>query len=133
IAATVAERDDVLVEGSAAMAQHIAQVERIGHDGGAASRIPASGTQVVQPFEVAALALPVSNGVIDELELAQAPKIGDRENALEDALEPGVIALLRKQIHLQEALVRFFLDLDQVRDRDGCLDFREIDSLPSHA
>ena len=71
VAAAVAERDDVLVERSAVMAKHIADVERIGLDGGAATGIAAGGTQVVQPFQVAALAFPVADGVIDEFELAQ--------------------------------------------------------------
>jgi hypothetical protein len=81
IAAAVAESDDVLVERSAARAQHVAQVERIGLDGGAASRIAAGGAQMVQTLQVAALALPVADGVIDELELAQTrenPRSGKR-------------------------------------------------------
>ncbi len=81
IAAAVAERDDVLVERSAAVAQHVAHVERIGLDGGAAAGIAAGGTQVVQTLQVAALALPVADRVIDELELAQPAEIGNRENA----------------------------------------------------
>ena len=70
IAATVAERDDILVERSAAMAQHVADMERIGLDGGAAAGIAAGGTQVMQPFQIAALALPVSDRIIHELQLA---------------------------------------------------------------
>ena len=70
IAAAVAERDDVLVERSAAVAQHVANVERISLDGGAAARIAAGGTQVMQPLQVAALALPVSDRIIHELQLA---------------------------------------------------------------
>ena len=88
---------------------------------------------MVQALQVAALALPVADGVVDELQLAEAAKIGDREYALEHALEPGVVALLRQQVHLQEPLVGFFLDLDQVRDRDSCFNLRKIDSLASSA
>ena len=63
------------------VAQHVAGMERIGPDGRAASRIPAGGTQVVQALQVAALALPVADRVVDELELAHAAEIGDREDA----------------------------------------------------
>ena len=87
IAAAVAEGDDVLVERSAAMAQHIAHMERIGFDGGAATGIAAGGAQVMQPLQVAALALPVSDRVIDKLELAQTPEIRDRKYGVENALQ----------------------------------------------
>ena len=70
IAAAVAESDDILVERSAAVTQHVADMERIGLDGGAAAWIAAGGTQVMQPFEVAALAFPVSDRVVHELQLA---------------------------------------------------------------
>ena len=116
IAAAVAEGDDVLVEGAAAVAQHVAQMERIGLDGRAASRIAAGGAQMVQPLQVSALALPVADGVIDEFELAQAAEIGDRENALENAFETGIVAFARQQVHLQKPLIRFLLDLDQIRE-----------------
>src|ERR1700722_815866 len=55
IAAAIAESDDVLVKGPAAVAQHVADMERVGSDSGSAGRITAGGTQVVQSFEVAAL------------------------------------------------------------------------------
>ena len=129
IAAAVAERDDVLVERSAAMAKHVARMERIGLDGRAASRIAAGRAQVVQAFEVAALALPVADRVVDELELAQAAEIGDREDGLENTLQSGVLALARQQVHLQEPLVRLLLDFDQVRNRDRGLDLREVNSF----
>ena len=119
IAAAVAEGDDVLVERAAAVAQNVAGMERIGLDGRAASRVPASGAQVVQPFEVAALALPVADRVIDELQLAQAAEVRDRENAFENALQTRVVALARQQFHLQKALIRLLLNLDQVRNRES--------------
>ena len=80
VAAAVAEGDDVAVEGAALVAEDVARVERIGLDGGAAA-VAAGGAQVMQPLEVAALAFPVADRVVDKLELAQAAEIGDRENA----------------------------------------------------
>ena len=88
---------------------------------------------MVQALEVAALALPVADRVIDKFELAQTAEIGDRENAIENALETGIFTLARQQVHLQEPLIRFLLDLDQVRDRDRSLDLREIYSFADSA
>ena len=67
VAALVAEVRRVGVVRAALCAEHIARMERIGDDRGSA--ILASGAQVMQPFQVAALALPVTNGVIHELKL----------------------------------------------------------------
>ncbi len=105
IAAAIAEGDDILVERSAAVAQHVADMERIGLDGGAAAWIAARGTQVMQPFQVAALALPVSDRIVDELQLAQAPEVGNRKNRVEHALQAGVFPLAGKQVHLQKPLI----------------------------
>jgi hypothetical protein len=44
-------------------------------------------------------------------------------------LESAVLALAWQKIHLQEALVGLLLDFNQVRDLDGPLDFRKIQSL----
>ena len=88
---------------------------------------------MVQPLQVAALALPVADGVVDELELAQPAEIRDREDAVEHALQADVFPLAGQQVHLQEALVGILLDLDQVRDRDRRLDPGEIDPLPRSA
>src|ERR1051325_1237104 len=104
-------------------------MKRVGLNGRAASRIPAGGTQVVQTLEVPALALPVSDGVIDELQLAQAAEVRDRKDAFEYAFQTRVVALAGQQIHLQKTLIRLLLNLDQVRNRDGGLDFREVDAL----
>ena len=105
IAAAVAESDDVLVERSAAVAEHVADMERIGFDGGAAARIAAGGTQMVQPLQVAALALPVSDRIIHELQLAQSAEVGNRKHRIEHALQARVFPLAGKQIHLQKPLV----------------------------
>jgi hypothetical protein len=67
VAALVAEVGRVGVVGAALAAQHFAGMERVGDDGVAA--IFASGAEVMQALEVAALALPVTNGVIHKLKL----------------------------------------------------------------
>src|SRR3989442_15901167 len=86
-----------------------------------------------QALQLAALALPVADGVLDELQRTGLTEIGDREDRLEDSLQPGVLAILRRGVDLQEALVLTLLHLDQVRDRDGGVDFREVDTLTAVA
>jgi hypothetical protein len=58
----------------------IAGMERIGFDRRAARRVTARRAQMMQPFQVAALSLPVADRVIDKLELTNAAEIGDRED-----------------------------------------------------
>src|ERR1039457_3208177 len=109
------------------VAKHVARMERIGADGRAA--VPAGGAQIVQAFQIAALALPVADRIIDELQLADAAEIGNREYRTENRLQARIFPFVGKQVHLQETLVRILLNLDQVRNRDRSLDFGKIDSL----
>jgi hypothetical protein len=64
-------------------------------------------------------------GVADEDELARAVEVADREDAAEDPLEADVLALVLRDVRLEELLVRPLLDVDQVRDRDDLLDLPE--------
>ncbi len=77
--------------------------------------------------------LPIANGIIHELELADTAKIGDGKNGVENSLQARVVPFIREQVHLEEALVGTLLHLDQIRDRDGRLDFRKINSLGRRA
>ena len=103
VAALVAERHHVLIEGAAMMTENVASVEGVCADGGSATA--AGGPQVMQPFQIATLAFPIADGVIDELEVAYATKIGDGEDAVEHGLQADVLALIGQQVHLQEPLV----------------------------
>ncbi len=67
VAALVAEVGRIGIVGTALAAQHFARMKWIGNDRGSA--ILTSGAQVMQPFQVPALALPVTNGVIHKLKL----------------------------------------------------------------
>src|SRR6185312_5630947 len=109
----------------AARAEHFAVAVRIGYQSGAAlaARLP----QVVQALQLAALALPVADRILDELERRVLAEIADRKDRLEHRLETRVLAFARQTVHLQEPLVGLLLDLD--RDRDGRLDFRKVDAL----
>jgi hypothetical protein len=82
--------------------------------------------QVVQPRELAAFALPVADRVLDELERRILAEVANREDGLEDRLKTGVFTLRREPVHLEEPLVRFPLNLDQVRNRNRRLDLREV-------
>ena len=71
---------------------------------------------MVQALQVAALALPVADRVVDEFELRQSAKILDRKHRREHGLQTAIIALARQQIHLQKALIRLLLNFNQVRN-----------------
>src|SRR5208282_3201667 len=122
VAALVAEGGRVAVEGAALRADHVAGLVRVGDHGGAAGA--AGGPQVMQAPQVSALALPVADGVVHEVELREPAEILDGEHRAEHGLQPGVLPLARQQVHLQEALVGALLDLDQVGDLDGRADAR---------
>ena len=74
---------------------------------------------MVEPFEITALALPVANGIIDELELGDVAEVGDGEHGGEDGLKAVVFALLRQLVHLQKALIGAALHLNEVRNLDA--------------
>src|SRR5206468_1009267 len=126
-AADIADIAPRLVRFAAARAQHLAIAKRIGNERGAAGA--ARLAQMMQPLQLAALALPVADRILDELERRVLAEVADREDRLEHRLETRVLALARQTVHLQEALVGFLLDLDQVRNRNGRLDFRKVDAL----
>ena len=54
----------------------------------------------------------------DEDELARAVEVLDREDAAEDGLEPDLLPLVRRDVRLQELVVRRLLDVDQVGNLD---------------
>ena len=85
--------------------------------------------QVLQALQLAALALPVADGVLDELERRVLPEVADREDRLEHRLQTRVLALGGQAVHLQEPFVALLLNFDQVRNRNRRLDLREIDAL----
>src|SRR4029077_12874169 len=116
-----AEVGGVCVVGAALRAQHIAGMKRIGNDGRAA--VFASGAQVMQTFEVSALALPVADGEVHKLQLRHVAEIANRKYRLKYGLQAGVVALAWQPGHLQEAFVGTLLNLDQVRNLDGGWNF----------
>src|SRR5664279_6035002 len=87
-------------------------MERIGLHGCAA--ITARGAQVIQPLEVAALALPVADGVLHEVQLRNVAEVRDREYRLEHRLQTAVIAFARQRIHLQKTVVGTLLHLSLI-------------------
>src|SRR5882762_4353962 len=127
VAADVAVVAAGLVRLAAARAQDLAVGVGVGNESRAA--VAARLAQVMEPLQLAALALPVADRILDELERRVLAEVADREDRLEHRLETRVLALARQTVHLQEALVGLFLDLDQVRNRNGRLDLREIDAL----
>src|SRR5262249_35104801 len=101
--------------------------ERIGDQRRAA--VGARLAEMVQAGELAALALPVADRILDELERRVLAEVGNREHRLEDRLQARVLTFVRQPVHLQEPLIRLPPDFDQVRNRDRGLDLREVLAL----
>src|ERR1035438_2064415 len=78
VAALVAKVGGVRVVRAALVAEHFAGMERVGDH--RRSAILTSGTQVMETFQVPALALPVADRVVDKLELGHIAEVGDREH-----------------------------------------------------
>src|SRR5205814_2875453 len=68
--------------------------------------------------------------VADELDRGRLGEVLDREDALEDALEADVLALLDGHVLLQKLLVALLLDVDEIRDIDDLPDLREALASP---
>src|SRR5207249_10871524 len=60
------------------------------------SAVAAGGAQVVQTLQVAALALPVADRVVHELELRHFAEILDGKHRRKHRLRPAVLALARQ-------------------------------------
>src|SRR5262249_46768875 len=63
---------------------------------------------------------------LDEVERAGLPKVAEREDGGEDRLQARVFALLGEEVHLQEAVVRLALHVDQIRQRHVAANLREV-------
>ena len=131
VAALVTEVGRVLVVRSALLAQYIARKERVSNHHGAAMN--AGGTQVMQALQVAALALPVADGEVHEVELRDAAKISDGKNRNKHRLQARVIALVGQLVHLQKALIRQALHFDQVGNLGCGGNLGKIEPAPNRA
>jgi hypothetical protein len=68
-----------------------------------------------------------------ELERRGIVEVLDRKDGVEDRLQADVLALLRLDVRLQEALEGLLLDLDQVRNLEDRRDLREGFPKSDHA
>src|SRR5882724_180439 len=127
VAADVALGDPVLVDETALGAGDRLLVRMVGHDLRAA--VGAGHPQIFQALQLSALALPVADRVLDEVERAGLPEVREGEDAREDRLQALVRPLFRQEIHLQKALVGPPLDVDEVRNRQRRRDAGEIFAL----
>jgi hypothetical protein len=99
------------------------------------NRLPAFGTvgaQEIQSFQIATLALPISDGVLDKFQRGCASKIIDWKYRIEDCLQSHILSIRRRDIHLQKSVIGLSLDFDQIRNRDACMDFCEIHAVSIH-
>ncbi len=124
IAADVADLDAVLVDHAAVRAVDRLFVRVIGDDLSPAVR--AAHAKVLEALQLAALALPVADRELHEIQRARLTKVAEGEHAREDRLQPGVLPLFGKEVHLQEPLIRLALHVDEVRKRHVTPDFGEV-------
>src|SRR2546427_9412099 len=75
---------------------------------------------------MAALAFPISDSVIDKLELRNIAEIGNGKHRLENRLQTGVVTLAGQAVHLQEAVIGTLLYLDQIRNLNRGGNFGKI-------
>src|ERR1700739_1450334 len=87
----------------------------------------------MQPLQVAALALPVADREINEVQLRDAAEVGDRKNGGKNRLQARIIALVRELVHLQEPLVRATLHFDQVGNLGCGWNFGKIEPAANRA
>ena len=127
VATLVAERRRILVERAALVADHIAGLVRVSDHRRTA--MPARGSQVMQPLQVSALALPIPDGIVHEFQLRHFAEIPDGKNGSEHGLQSAVVSLARQQVHLQKALIGLHLHFDQIGNLDRPLNFREVQTL----
>src|SRR5207237_7533788 len=75
---------------------------------------------------MAALAFPISNSVIDKLELRNVAEIGNRKHRLKNRLQSCIVTLAWQAVHLHEAVIGTLLYLDQIRNLDRGGNFGKI-------
>ena len=127
LTAVVAEIRANGVERSAVVTKHFGRIERIDLDLGTA--VLTICTQMLEALEVSAFALPVADLVLDIFERRRLAKIRYRKDRRKHRLQTDVIAFLRDQVHLQEPVVRFALDLDKIWDLCRRIDLGKIHTL----
>src|SRR3989442_13847870 len=79
---------------------------------------------------MAALAFPISDSVIDKLELRNIAEIGNGKHRLENRLQTGVVTLAGQAAHLKEGVERALLYLNQIRNLNGGGNFGKIKRFP---
>jgi hypothetical protein len=87
----------------------------------------------VESLEAAALAFPVADRVVDEIQLRDAAKVRNRKDGIEHGLQPSILPLRGKQIHLQKSLIGSPLDLNKIGDFYNRRYFGKIDALADSA
>src|SRR6058998_3052219 len=72
----------------------------------------------------------VFNSVFPINDFRGTSKIIDGKDGIENSLKSDVLSLCRRDIHLQEAMVRFALNLDKVGNGNARVDFGKIHAVP---
>jgi hypothetical protein len=72
-------------------------------------------TKVFQPLQSATTTGPIPDFILDELQFAGLPEIGEWKDCRQDGLQSVITTLLVEEIHLQEIHIGAPLNLNQVR------------------
>jgi hypothetical protein len=86
----------------------------------------------MQSFQVAAFAFPVADGVIDKFQLGDIAEIANGKDGLKHRLQAGIVPLTRQLVHLQKAVIRTLLYLDQIGNLDRCRNLGKIESFAKY-
>ncbi len=84
----------------------------------ALSALFALDPHAAQAFILTAIASPCSDLVPHILQERHLVEVADREDTPEDRLKAAIVALLRGSVLLQESIIGFLLDFDQIRNID---------------
>src|SRR5688572_11312203 len=115
------------IERAAIITEHLGGIERIYLY--LCTAVLTVCAEVLEALKVPALTLPVADLILDVLKSRRFSKIGNRKDRGKYRLQPDEITFLRDQVHLQEPVIRFALDLDQIRNLRRCVDLRKIHAL----
>ena len=87
----------------------------------------------MKPLQVAALALPVADREVHEVQLRDAAEVGDGENRHKHRLQARVVPLVGQLVHLQETLVGPALHFNQVGNLGCGGNLRKIEPAANRA
>jgi hypothetical protein len=87
----------------------------------------------MESAQVAALAFPVPDGIIHEVQLGDSPEVGDGEDGIKHRLQADIFPLRGKEVHLQKTLVGALLDFNEIRNLNDCGNLGKVNPMTPRA